>query len=435
LIGALAALGGDAVFIGRALSLLAAASIAVAIGVSVRQFGGSRLAAFLAGLWFLATLSRFIDHYVGMNDPNLLALAIMAGAMVWFIHCRQKQRAVEGAVLLMVFAGFFKHTLVAIPVTTLLWFAFDNRRLALRAALVGGAAAVLGLALCRATFGDAFSRQLFMPRQYMLAQALASLGRLQWIAPGLIVFGVWLWHRRRGGCDCGAGVSPEHALGTAAPQNGIGPVLECGDSSPLFVARSESPRSVDSQRESGDESPHSKSRQGPIHTAGVRFSAIFVLVAFVLHFFQKMGAGVDDNAQFELAMAAALGLGLAFDRLGVIPVVQRWGVARGRCVLLLIVMGRLLASDSMSPYLLVASPEFRAGLERRAAAMDDKAAAIAAIPGPVVCPVLTISRRAGKPFVFDAFAIEQRVKTGRLSPAELERRVQAQGIQFEAVER
>ena len=312
LIGGLSANFGDAVYVGRVLSLLATASIAVAIGCSVRQFGGSRLSAWLAGLWFLATLSRFVDRYVGMNDPHLLALAIMVWAMVWFIRCRQKHRAVEGAILLMVLAGFFKHTLLAIPLASLVWLAWSDRRLALRAAMVGTGAAASGLALCWAAYGDAFFRQLTMPREYSLTQALASLGRLQWIAPALIIFAIWLWYRWRG---CGAAVPAARAGETPAPQ----------------VA------AVDD---------------------GLRFTVIFVAIAFVLHFFQKMGAGVDDNAQFELAVAVAIGLGLACDRLGAIPSVRRWGIDRGRCVVVLILIGRLLASDCTSPYLLVVSREF-----------------------------------------------------------------------------
>ncbi len=423
LIGGLSALFGDAVYVGRALSLLATASIALAIGCSVRQFGGSRLSAGLAGLWFLATLSRFVDRYVGMNDPHLLALAIMVWAMVWFVRCRQKNRGVEGAILLMVLAGFFKHTLFAIPIATLVWLALGDRRLALRAAIVGAGAAAVGLALCWMAYGGVFFRQLMMPRQYSLTQALASLGRLQWIAPALIVFAVWLWHRRRGG-DC-PNFRPSKN-GAVPLNNKRVPLLRRSSAglAPsswhcLFQAVAHRGEKCGSSNGTADD--------------GLRFTVIFVVTAFVLHFFQKMGAGVDDNAQFELAVAAAIGLGLAFDRLGAIPSVRRWGIDRSRFVVVLILIGRLLASDCTSPYLLVVSPEFRAGLERRAAAMDSKAAEIAAIPGPVVCPVMTVSRRAGKPFVFDAFAVDQRVKTGHLSPDELKLRLQAQGIRFESV--
>ena len=75
-------------------------------------------------------MARFFAGYVGMNDPNLLALAIMAWALIWFIRCRQRGRSVIAAILLMVVAGFFKHTLLAVPATRL-WLAMSDRRLAL----------------------------------------------------------------------------------------------------------------------------------------------------------------------------------------------------------------------------------------------------------------------------------------------------------------
>ena len=46
LVGAIAAVTGDAVYVGRALSLLATAAIAAAVGCGVRQFGGSRTRRF-----------------------------------------------------------------------------------------------------------------------------------------------------------------------------------------------------------------------------------------------------------------------------------------------------------------------------------------------------------------------------------------------------
>ena len=366
LVAAVASVTFDAVYVGRLLSLLATPAIALAVAFLVRQFGGSRTSALLAAIWFLATMARFYDTYVGMNDPQLLALAIMVWGLVWFLRCCRKGRPVEAAVLVMVVAGFFKHNLLATPVTALCWLALSDRRLALRATLLGGGAAMLGLGLCAAIYGDAFVRQLLMPRQYALLPALASLGRLQWIAPALVIVAIWAWHERQG--------------------------------------------------------------------EAVRFTTLFASVAFIVHFLQRLGAGVDDNAQFELAVAAAIGLGFAFDRIGAIPAAQRWGVDRSRLAMVLILIGRLLASSCMSPYLLVASPDFHAMLREQVAVMNAEAARIAAIPGPVVCPVMTVCRRAGKPFVFDAFAVQQRVETGKLSQEELNRRIGALGIRFEQVD-
>jgi hypothetical protein len=188
-----------------------------------------------------------------------------------------------------------------------------------------------------------------------------------------------------------------------------------------------------------------------------------------------MGAGVDDNAQFELTVATAIGLGLAFDRLDALAIVRRWGIARGQVAVILILVVRLLCASDTSPYLWPISPSFRADLRQRAAVTAAETARIAALPGPVVCfklettpikdpsertredalwraiafssggppapednivatPVMTICRRAGKPYVFDAFAVDQRVKLGRLPIDELQRRLVSLGVRFEQVD-
>lgn len=210
-----------------------------------------------------------------------------------------------------------------------------------------------------------------MPRQYKLIWAFEGLGRLQWIAPAIAIFAVCAWHQR--------------------------------------------------------------------HDKAVRFTTLFVLIAFFFYFIQKIGAGVYDNAQFELAVAGAIGLGLAFDRIEAIPLARQWGINLSRLTIVLILIGRLLASSHTEPYLLLASQDFREQLRQQCEIMEAETARIAAIPGPVVCmvkkdPVLTVSRRAGKPFVYDGFAVDQRIKTGKLSEDELKETIRGQGIRFEQVD-
>src|SRR5262249_26137412 len=107
-------------------------------------------------------------------------------------------RAVEPAVLLMVVAGFYKHTMIATPATALLWFATVNWRLALRAALIGSAASALGLALCYAAYGHAFIDQMLFPRFYSFTRVMAMLGRVQWLLPALVIWAVWAWLGKAG---------------------------------------------------------------------------------------------------------------------------------------------------------------------------------------------------------------------------------------------
>ncbi len=138
----------------------------------MRQLGGSRAAQLIAGFWFVATMARFFDFYVGMNEPQILGLAVMAAGLAWFLKLHSEGRAVEPAVLVMVLAGFIKHNFITIPLVALLWLTFDNWRLGVRAALVGGVAAAAGLALCAWLFAPYFIADMLMPRTYSWQRAI-----------------------------------------------------------------------------------------------------------------------------------------------------------------------------------------------------------------------------------------------------------------------
>lgn len=190
--------GVDPVYVGRFASLAGLLAAALAVAAIVRAFGGTRLAATIGAVWFGATLVRFFDRYAGMDDPNLPALGLMAWALAWLVGRRGRGGSVEPAIALMVVAGFFKHSLVAIPIATLIWLALEDRRVALRAAVTGAALSVAGLALCIAIFGPAFVPNLLMPRVYSLVRGLMMLRGLHAIAPALVIVGLWLYHRRAG---------------------------------------------------------------------------------------------------------------------------------------------------------------------------------------------------------------------------------------------
>ena len=197
LTSAVARLTGDAILAGRLLSLASLFVIMAAAGMAVRALGGSRTAAAFGAFWLFATLTQFFQYYVGVNDPSLLAIALMGLGLAYFLRCLQKGRAVEPAIALMVIAGFFKHNFPGIPVVALIWLAFIHKKAALRATIFGALLCVIGVSLCVAAFGTNFLNEMLMPREVTVGHILSAVNRLQWIAPAVAVWALWAWPNRR----------------------------------------------------------------------------------------------------------------------------------------------------------------------------------------------------------------------------------------------
>lgn len=348
IVGALSRVFGDALYVGRVLSILATLGIGAAAAQIVRRFDGSRMAAAIAGLWFVATMARFFEYYVGMNEPQLLGFVFMAWGLAWLLQRHAAGRAVEPAVLLMVLAGFVKHNFIVVPLVALLWVARDNWRLGLRAAGTGGAAAAAGLALSAWLFAPNFVADMLMPRTYDWVRSFSNLGRLQFILPALALWAIWAWPPR-------------------------------------------------------DRRP-------------AQFTALLIGAGLLMYMVQKAGSGVDENAQFELVFAAAIGIGLAYDGLQKDPLGKGWSAHTVRIVVLGILVARLVFSARFEFAAVLFSPQYRAMAADHAAVARREARRVAAIPGPVACSNLVICRAAGKPFVLDHFKVDMMLATGTLAP-------------------
>jgi hypothetical protein len=165
-----------------------------------------------------------------------------------------------------------------------------------------------------------------------------------------------------------------------------------------------------------------------------RFSTMFVGFTFAGFFIQKIGAGTDINAAFELYVAVAVAIGLAFDRIALVPIF--WGMSiatRERCVAGVLALS-LITAPGIEAYLLLTSPSYRAQFYENADVTRAEIERIATIPGPVHCEIDTICRAAGKPFVYDDFFIGQMGKVGRLTLPELACRVLAGGFRREWID-
>jgi hypothetical protein len=248
----------------------------------------------------------------------------------------------------------------------LCWWTLQDYRRGLRLALLGIGTVAVGFAVCGLVFGQAFFDDLLLPRHYDMTR-LGSIGRLQFIAPALIIAAVWAAYRRR--------------------------------------------------------------------NPAARFVSIFMALAFLSYVGQVLAYGVADNAMFELAVAAAIGIGCAFDDLAAIPAVQRLGLERVKVLVVCILIARLLISARLSPYLVLLSPDFRSSLNDRVSVMKAESARISAIPGPVVCENVPLACRfADQSFAFDTFTVGQPVGAGRISQPEISEKIGGRKLRFEAID-
>jgi hypothetical protein len=357
-VGLLGRLIGDPVLAGRVLSLVAVVAIATAIALSVRRLGGSGVAARISAAFFVATMSRFFMPYVGMNEPQLLAEAIMTFAFLGFLVARSNDRGYLGPVLVMALAGFVKHNIIAMPLTAFLWLSVHRRREAAKCFCVAAIAVMAGTAICYALFGWNFFLGIFCPRHYSLKKALWMFADLEWVSIGLIACLYNAWARR--------------------------------------------------------------------HDASVQLCSWLIAIALGSYFLEKGGAGVDINAQFDLVIAVAMGLGLAFTQVSLWPMARRIRPELAQAILLLSVCARLLASKQLQPVRLIFDSSFRNEIVMRERAMTESVERVRRIPGDVTCGRdMLVNYRAGKEFVVDAFNAEQRILAGALPKDAVSARVAA----------
>ncbi len=351
----------NAVTAGRVISVLSVFTIGLMLYLSARTLAVTQSAASLGAFWYIATMTRFFSEYTGMNDPNLLALAVMCSGFVAFLRATSRERLYL-AFSLMLVAGLIKHNVMALPLSAFFLLWLKDRRRAVEMALF--CCIVIGLitALLFELYGTAFFQQLMMAREISLLRPLQRIGRLQFVVPILVFWVIWL---------------------RSAPEN-----------------------------------------------PAKRVTLTLIIASLTVNELALTGAGVANNAQFELVFATGLCLAAILEGLQG-RIVQFRSIRLDLGLALLVVMvARFILWPAFDPYLLALSPTYRANVADKVAIMQSEIERVRAISGPVNCTIRSVCYLAGKEFVFDDFAMSQRIKTGQTTAEAIRIEAERQGIQF-----
>jgi hypothetical protein len=337
---------GDSLFVGRILSIVATLGLGWTVALVIRQLGGGRIAGAIGGIWFVAFMVATFDAYVGVDEPQLFGQFIMTGALAWFLERDAHKRSVEPAIFLMVVAGFWKHNIITIPASVLLWLAVRDGRRAIWFFVFVTCCVLSGLTICVFLYGPHnFVSNMLVPRVFTPFRMLTAVGRLQFVLPALLIWAVWAWRARK--------------------------------------------------------------------TRPAQFTALLIGVGLVVHIIQWSVDGVNSNSQFDLDIAAAIGLGLAYEH----AKIPGWSKRAAQTLVIAIVAARLALTAHLESALILFDPNYRRLIYNHAATAKKEAERVSHVPGLVYCSIKLVCRMAGKPFIFDDFKVQQLFLTGAISIA------------------
>jgi hypothetical protein len=174
---------GDNIVAGRLLSLAAFASLCVFIAIALRRMNAGWTPAAFAALLFASTLLLTSD-YVGMDDPQLVGHALQLAGLLFVLHRPRTGANTLAVACLFVAGGFVKHNLFALPLATVAWLAFFDRRNALRLAAGLLLLSLAGFFAVRAILGIDLLHQFNAARTFSLRQMGSNV--LDWLPVGVI---------------------------------------------------------------------------------------------------------------------------------------------------------------------------------------------------------------------------------------------------------
>ncbi|MCF7729959.1 MAG: glycosyltransferase family 39 protein [Chthoniobacterales bacterium] len=205
IVGSLGKILGDTILAGRLLSLLAIGVISIFIAQIIKKLSitSGKLASSLQGrligvTYFIGTLTIFFKWYVGANDPQLLAQAIMIIGFSLFIKAMEQERNYWIAIFVMVIAGFFKHNIITMPLTIMLWLLLQKKwKVFFFCSFFALSLIILGFAICLGAYGFDFYYNFTSPRSCLLFKVSHAFSDLGALSVGLLFWFFTSWKFRK----------------------------------------------------------------------------------------------------------------------------------------------------------------------------------------------------------------------------------------------
>ena len=196
LTGAWARLGGDPIFVGRAVALISFCVTTAAIYLIVRGLKASLLAAIAAALCFVLILVGLLSSYVGLSEPQMMAHALVALGAVVLVRAEYAKAAIVAAILTAL-GLLTKQVVIGLPLASLIWLVIYRRKLVMPWLLTGAVAGIAAFSALFFLYGSSFIANMLFPRVLSLSTLGKNLSLVSKAVVPLAVYGAVSWRLRR----------------------------------------------------------------------------------------------------------------------------------------------------------------------------------------------------------------------------------------------
>lgn len=164
IVGLLGKAFGDNIFAGRFVALLSFIIVGINISITTWTISKDKLVSLFSGLFFIAMMGANYPLYIAMNDPQMLAHAIMTTALVVFLRGWDQRRGLLLVAVLVCAAGFTKHNLVSLPLALTVFILLEDRAFFLKWLIYCTVVLSIAIFAFVGIYGSTFVENILDPR-------------------------------------------------------------------------------------------------------------------------------------------------------------------------------------------------------------------------------------------------------------------------------
>lgn len=196
IVGGVGKILGDNIISGRFINFISVIMVSILIFMIIFRKTGFFYCGIISSLTFLIYSETIFWRYFAINDPQWLANSMMLAGFTLCLYSRNKKSLILSA-FLMVFSGFIKHNLLALPISTIIYLYFRDKKSCFIFIMSAFSSLVLLFGVSFAKYGSDFVIDVFENKRVInWKQSVTTLKKLVEMLPLFAAFFITMKNRK-----------------------------------------------------------------------------------------------------------------------------------------------------------------------------------------------------------------------------------------------